>query len=42
MRIADWLLRFTEKNGAGALNFAFLHSRNLKDFPWKHKRVYPI
>lgn len=40
--IADWLIRLTanQRNWGFALCFLFL--RNVKGYPWNHKRVYRI
>jgi len=42
MQIADWLLRLTEANKRWGFGLCFLYLRNVKGFPWNHKRVYRI
>ena len=41
-QIADWLLRLTEANKRWGFGLCFLYLRNVKGFPWNHKRVYRI
>jgi|TARA_Y100001951_G_C11272819_1_gene259916 putative transposase len=40
--IADWLLRLTEAQKRWGFGLCFYHLRNVKRFPWNHKRVYRI
>ena len=40
--IADWLLRLTTAHKRWGFGLCFLHLRNVKGFPWNHKRVYRI
>lgn len=40
--IADWLLRLTYTNRAWGFGLCFLYLRNVKGFPYNHKRVYRI
>jgi putative transposase len=40
--IADWLLRLTTTHKRWGFGLCFLHLRNVKGFPWNHKRVYRI
>jgi putative transposase len=40
--IADWLLRLTTAQKRWGFGLCFLHLRNVKGFPWNHKRVYRI
>ncbi len=40
--IADWLLRLTQAQRNWGFGLCFLHLRNVKCFPWNHKRVYRI
>ncbi len=40
--IADWLLRLTWAQKNRGVGLCFLHLRNVKYFPWNHKRVYRI
>jgi len=40
--IADWLLRLTGRQRNWGFQLCFLYLRNVKDFPWNHKRVYRI
>ena len=40
--IADWLLRLTATYKRWGFGLCFLHLRNVKGFPWNHKRVYRI
>ena len=41
-RIADWLLRLTSTYRTWGFGLCYLHLRNVKHFPWNHKRVYRI
>ena len=41
-QIADWLLRLTSTHKRWGFGLCFLHLRNVKGFPWNHKRVYRI
>lgn len=41
-QVADWLLRLTETNKRWGFGLCFLYLRNVKRFPWNHKRVYRI
>lgn len=41
-RIADWLLRLTDNNRNWGFGLCFLYLRNIKGFPWNHKRVYRV
>ena len=40
--IADWLLRLTHNQRNWGFGLCCLHLRNVKGFPWNHKRVYRI
>jgi len=40
--IADWLLRLTRRQRNWGFQLCFLYLRNVKNFPWNHKRVYRI
>ena len=40
--IADWLLRLTWAQKNWGFGLCYLHLRNVKYFPWNHKRVYRI
>jgi putative transposase len=40
--IADWLLRLTTTYRRWGFGLCYLHLRNVKHFPWNHKRVYRI
>ena len=40
--IADWLLRLTQTHNRGGFDLCYLYLRNVKSFPWNHKRVYRI
>lgn len=41
-KIADWLLRLTDNQRNWGFGLCFLYLRNVKGFPWNHKRVYRI
>ena len=40
--IAQWLLRLTDNNRNWGFGLCYLHLRNVRRFPWNHKRVYRI
>ena len=40
--IADWLIRLTHNRKDWGFGLCFLFLRNVKGFPWNHKRVYRI
>jgi len=40
--IADWLMRLTDNHRTWGFGLCFLYLRNVKGFPWNHKRVYRI
>ncbi len=40
--IADWLIRLTDKETDWGFGLCFDYLRNVKGFPWNHKRVYRI
>ena len=40
--IADWLIRLTHNQRNWGFSLCFLYLRNVKGFPWNHKRVYRI
>jgi len=40
--VADWLLRLTQTHRRWGFGLCFLYLRNVKRFPWNHKRVYRI
>ena len=42
LQIADWLLRLTMANKQWGFGLCFLYLRNVKGFPYNHKRVYRI
>jgi len=41
-RVADWLLRLTQAHKRWGFGLCFAYLRNVKRFPWNHKRVYRI
>ncbi len=41
-RIADWLVALTQGQPNWGFGLCFLYLRNVKGFPWNHKRVYRI
>lgn len=41
-RIADWLIRLTDNQRNWGFGLCYLYLRNVKSFPWNHKRVYRI
>jgi putative transposase len=40
--IADWLLRLTTTHRRWGFGLCYLYLRNVKSFPWNHKRIYRI
>lgn len=40
--IADWLVRLTTNRRTWGFGLCFLYLRNVKGYPWNHKRVYRI
>jgi putative transposase len=40
--IADWLLRLTDNHRNWGFGLCYLYLRNVKLYPWNHKRVYRI
>ena len=40
--IADWLIRLTHNQKNWGFGLCFLFLRNVKGYPWNHKRVYRI
>ena len=40
--IADWLMRITTTHRRWSFGLCFQYLRNVKGFPWNHKRVYRI
>jgi putative transposase len=40
--IADWLIRLTQTWRNWGFGLCYLYLRNVKGFPWNHKRVYRI
>ena len=40
--LADWLIRLTMANKRWGFGLCFLYLRNVKGYPWNHKRVYRI
>lgn len=40
--IADWLVRLTHNQRHWGFGLCFLYLRNVKGYPWNHKRVYRI
>ena len=38
--IAEWLIRLTHTQRNWGFGLCFLHLRNVRGFPWNHKRVY--
>ena len=40
--IAEWLIRLTHTQRNWGFGLYFLHLRNVRGFPWNHKRVYRI
>ncbi|ALT80033.1 integrase [Paucibacter sp. KCTC 42545] len=41
-QIADWLMRLTDNNRHWGFGLCYLYLRNVKGFPWNHKRVYRV
>ena len=41
-KIADWLVRLTHNQRNWGFGLCFLYLRNVKGYPWNHKRVYWI
>ncbi len=41
-QIADYLIRLTYNQRNRGFGLCFLYLRNVKGFPWNHKRVYRI
>jgi putative transposase len=41
-QIADWLVRLTDNQRNWGFGLCYLYLRNVKHFPWNHKRVYRI
>ncbi len=41
-KIADWLIRLTEKDSDWGFGMCFDYLRNVQGFGWNHKRVYRI
>jgi putative transposase len=41
-KIADWLIRLTHNQRNWGFGLCFLYLRNVKGYPWNHKRVYRI
>lgn len=41
-QIADWLIRLTHNQRNWGFGLCFLYLRNVKGYPWNHKRVYRI
>jgi len=41
-KIADWLIRLTNNQRNWGFGLCFLYLRNVKGYPWNHKRVYRI
>ena len=42
VQIEDWLLRLTTAHRSWGFGLCFLDLRNVKGFPWNHKRVYRV
>jgi putative transposase len=42
VKIADWLIRLTNNQRNWGFGLCFLYLRNVKGYPWNHKRVYRI
>ena len=40
--ISDWLIKLTNENKTWGFKLCFLYLRNVKGYPWNHKRVYRI
>ncbi len=40
--MADWLVRLTTTHRTWGFGLCFLYLRNIKHFPWNHKRVYRV
>lgn len=40
--IANWLIRLTDNQRNWGFGLCFLYLRNVRHFPWNHKRVYRI
>lgn len=41
-QIADWLIRLTDNHRNWGFGLCYLYLRNVKHFPWNHKRIYRI
>lgn len=41
-QVADWLLRLTDTHRRWGFGLCYFYLRNVKGFPWNHKRVYRI
>jgi putative transposase len=42
IQIADWLIRLTHNQKNWGYGLCYLRLRNVKGYPWNHKRVYRI
>lgn len=42
VKVAEWLLKLTDNHKRWGFGLCFLYLRNVKGFPWNHKRVYRI
>lgn len=40
--IADWLGRLTANKRNWGFGLCFLYLRNVQDYGWGHKRIYPL
>jgi putative transposase len=40
--IANWLIRLTDNNRSWGFGLCYLYLRNVKKYPWNHKRIYRI
>jgi putative transposase len=40
--IATWLIRLTDNQRTWGFGLCYLYLRNVKGFPWNHKRIYRI
>lgn len=40
--VADWLLKLTQTHKRWGFGLCFMYLRNVKGYPWNHKRVYRI
>ena len=41
-QMANWLIRLTDNNRSWGFGLYYLYLRNIKKYPWNHKRIYRI